>query len=829
MCVLERYLYNPTEWLIQSKYSSDSFERYYPYPSFNVKDLHTVDNGVISHLIPEIKRSDWDVVIAHFLGVDHCGHRYGPYHPAMAEKLTQMDDVLRSLVDALDNDTIIMVFGDHGMTKSGDHGGDSEDEIHAGLFVYSPKKLFFHPQEATEQVVAQTDIVPTLSLLLGLPVPFSNLGIIIPSLFEEARSQKVLKNTSKLHALQLNARQVNRYITEYTQLSNDISSNALSDITNPLFKRNASFSNNNTHFSNRALGRDEILQEEHAYLTYLKKIRELCLTVWAKFDVPVIETGIFNAAVSCVISLAWILFSEFFLDQIQSQKVYQYGMMAALIIFIPSCLLLYGYFLLFLMVFLLCGIAGLLTYRINIFGYLKQNFAEINFKEVIVMLMLCIQTAGFFSNSYVVNEDKILLFFLQTIILLSAGNILTNSIVGIKMLELENTKVYIQTQKKKGKKKRGLFWLVLERKRHELVCLFLIMVLFRTGSIFWRCREEQSSCDSTELFSASEHSGYQLWLGSMFFILVPASLIFHLRKSGNLSGYSSPVLAVKYALLFGAVSASLHWLLQRVPARLVDQNPAIGFIQQILTPCILYCCCLGTLCCVLYQPITAFVLRPRDLEDEPAISTDRQSMRNSVVKIFKRLRSELSNAENNKDIPYVYGLGTVYSSAVLILLVCFGLPVALVLGDGVGSSVTSMILQIYLLLEFDRVVTSHEAVDARMPLGSLLFPVITWSMMSSLNFYSSGHQATIPSIRFDAAFVGLPGDMENFYLPGVYLASTTALEMSFLPCLLSFEFSFLVICCIFRFFDLTQYICIRCHIYRLPTTRYILEKEKLET
>ena len=620
-------------------------------------------------------------------------------------------------MDALDNDTIMMVFGDHGMTKSGDHGGDSEDEIHAGLFVYSPKKLFFGPQATTEQVVAQTDIVPTLSLLLGLPIPFSNLGIIIPSLFEEAGLQNVLKNTSKLHALQLNARQVNRYITEYTQLSNDISSNALNDITNPLFKRNASFSNSNTHFSNRALGHDKISLEEHAYLTYLKKIRELCRTVWAKFDVPIIETGIFIATVSCVISLTWILFSEFFFEQIQSQKVYQYGMMAALMIFIPSCLLLYGYFLLFLVVIVLCGFACLLTYHRNIVGYVKQNFAEINIRGVIIMLMLCIQIAGFFSNSYVVNEDKILLFFLQTIILLSVGNIVANSVAGTKILKLENTKVYTRTQKHKDKKKRGLFWLALEEKRHELVCLIFIMVLFRTGSLFLRCREEQNSCDSTELFSASEQNDYQLWLRSVFFIFVPASLIFHLRKSGNLSGYSSPVLAVKYALPLGAVFASFHWLLQRVPAKLVDQNPAIGFIQQIFTPCILYCCCLGTLCCVLYQPITAFLLWPRDLEGEPAISTDQQSMRNSVVRIFKRLRSELSNAENNEDIPYVYGLGTVYSSAVLILLVCFGLPVALVLGDSLGPTVTSMMLQIYLLLEFDRIVTSHEAVDAQIPLG----------------------------------------------------------------------------------------------------------------
>ena len=67
----------------------DSFKRSYPYPSFNVKDLHTVDNGVIAHLIPELRTNGWDIIIAHFLGVDHCGHRYGPYHREMADKLLQ--------------------------------------------------------------------------------------------------------------------------------------------------------------------------------------------------------------------------------------------------------------------------------------------------------------------------------------------------------------------------------------------------------------------------------------------------------------------------------------------------------------------------------------------------------------------------------------------------------------------------------------------------------------------------------------------------------------------------------------------------------------------
>lgn len=72
-----------------------SFHKSLPFPSFNVMDLHTVDNGVIAHLVPELKSNDWDVLIGHFLGVDHCGHKFGPNHPEMASKLTQMDNVLR--------------------------------------------------------------------------------------------------------------------------------------------------------------------------------------------------------------------------------------------------------------------------------------------------------------------------------------------------------------------------------------------------------------------------------------------------------------------------------------------------------------------------------------------------------------------------------------------------------------------------------------------------------------------------------------------------------------------------------------------------------------
>ena len=41
----------------------------------------------------------------------------------------------------MDKDTVLFVFGDHGMTATGDHGGDSFEELDAGLFVYSKTPL----------------------------------------------------------------------------------------------------------------------------------------------------------------------------------------------------------------------------------------------------------------------------------------------------------------------------------------------------------------------------------------------------------------------------------------------------------------------------------------------------------------------------------------------------------------------------------------------------------------------------------------------------------------------------------------------------------------
>jgi len=56
--------------------------------------LCQVDNGVIEHLLPSLHKDDWDVLIAHFLGVDHAGHIFGVDSTPMIQKLKQYNQIL---------------------------------------------------------------------------------------------------------------------------------------------------------------------------------------------------------------------------------------------------------------------------------------------------------------------------------------------------------------------------------------------------------------------------------------------------------------------------------------------------------------------------------------------------------------------------------------------------------------------------------------------------------------------------------------------------------------------------------------------------------------
>lgn len=263
-----------------TKLFPDKFSRTYAFPSFVVKDLHTVDNGILKHLYPELERPEsWDVLVAHFLGVDHCGHWLGKNHPEMAAKLTQLDNVIRNVTSLLPDDALLVVMSDHGMTTDGDHGGETEDELEAVLFLYA-KKPFLHADgsahrnsgSAQTDEVVQVDFVPTLALLLGLPIPYSSIGTLMPQVFP------VSSRAGDLLPLWLNVQQVARYLGDVPSFP--LNSAARLSELRQLW---------DACLDGRPGSADRFSE---ASMAFLKDARHVAREVWATYDLPLMWGGL---------------------------------------------------------------------------------------------------------------------------------------------------------------------------------------------------------------------------------------------------------------------------------------------------------------------------------------------------------------------------------------------------------------------------------------------------------------------------------------------------------------------------------------------------------
>ncbi|KAI7870331.1 hypothetical protein BDF14DRAFT_1773147 [Spinellus fusiger] len=324
-------------------FSSDSFKMF---------DLDTVDRRILSHLWPLIENKNtkddkekegWEVVIAHFLGVDHCGHTHGPSHPNMARKLSEMNTVLERLLQQVDNETLLVVMGDHGMSVEGDHGGESVEELMSGLFLYSQRPLtlaegpnttaadrdyyrgLFHRihharadllgydfelikkrlgYDATQPypIVSQIHLVPTLAYLLKLPIPFGNLGGIIPDILFPDTASKVDILVHMVQKYRTNALQIYDYVLAYGEHAHHpgFSPQTLGPILKSLYDADALLltkaSTLSSHLTMTTQEREETVEIlERALLSYdtfIISTIKYCEGIWAQFDVGCMAIGI---------------------------------------------------------------------------------------------------------------------------------------------------------------------------------------------------------------------------------------------------------------------------------------------------------------------------------------------------------------------------------------------------------------------------------------------------------------------------------------------------------------------------------------------------------
>lgn len=376
----------------------------FPFDSLNVWDLHTVDNGVIDNIFPLLepkRQTEWDVLIGHFLGVDHCGHRYGPEHYSMKDKLQQMDELIKRVMNEIDDETLLVVFGDHGMDSTGNHGGESDDEVEAALFMYSKISNFGRKSPESYDIsnngknyrrVNQIDVVSSLSLALGVPIPFNNLGSPIEELF--MKDEKSLLTASKL-----TSHQINNYRTTSSELSSD-------EIVNSFF--------------------NNLDESYESNFQYQQLSLERCKALWATFDDVNIWIGISLLAISLIVLIVYsklvptVVISQLngqcFLASFILMMVYCVLCVSFKMIFNPEMLPMTWIILLGIALGIANGILAPLIDRYSIpffFLQVKENMIQ-NGWTYFGVFIIVMHSLLFTSNSFIIWEDKIVSFWIGT-------------------------------------------------------------------------------------------------------------------------------------------------------------------------------------------------------------------------------------------------------------------------------------------------------------------------------------------------------------------------------------------------------------------------------
>ncbi|KAG9305901.1 hypothetical protein G9A89_016553 [Geosiphon pyriformis] len=766
----------------------------FAFPSFNVKDLHSVDNGILQLLNPGsrensfLREQNWDVLIAHFLGVDHCGHCYGPDHPAMAAKLAQMNQMIHNVVDSLDADTLLLVMGDHGMDSKGNHGGDSRDELESALLMYSKREFFdlkvrdmlnpilqyldtkfsedlssFTGKYGKWRSISQIDIVPTLALLLGLPIPFNNLGTVIPEFFLrsynfEGKNQNFnhpLKTL--LETIRLNAHQVYQYVVEYSvQFPRaELSKEALHTY-HDLFQLAESQYNSINNSSNGSL--EDIKDTIKLYMIFLRTILATCRRIWAQFDFPLMFAGIFILTLSCLCIILHILRSSSSLI-ILSREVFSHVLTGSA----------------FGVLFARLGILNILLYPLFqnsissldlvIFGaasgsitgffihYVQRGlffsvkaFHLITLETLLAIFFQILHVLSFASNSYTVYEDRITVGFLQTYGILAF-------LKGFKILDLKL-------------RQRQLFFTIG------------FLFLTRIAAYSTVCREEQMpDCNPTFYLSSP----------TALIILVSTGPImpFLIRRFLNISrSYNVfPPLWVEVFLRAGLILCSAYWLLDNSD----DQGSTsfTGFGKWVKNFVIR-----------LAFGIAIFVgnfvwwSNPLCLNIQ-MINDDQPTPRSSNTP------GDKSKQETSQKMALI-GYENAFGASYFIYVTMVYLLVALAQKPIGGVMISLALCQIMVLLEIVDLNRNIPAVkqDSKINCerkedesteGQNLLDVTVFLLLATLYFFSTGHQATLQSIQWSAGFIGI-NDTSFIISPLLIVINTFGSQILFTAALPSLVF-----------------------------------------
>lgn len=667
------------------------------YDSFNVWDLHTLDNGVTEHIMPLLDPSNqdsWDVVFAHFLGVDHAGHRYGPDHPAMAEKLGQMNRVLQDIAAQIDDKTVLVVMGDHGMDAKGDHGGESDDEVEAALWMYSKRPKFgrigsahkLPPATAKERPVGQIDLVSTLSILLGLPIPFNNLGTPITEAFIGS-GKADWQNLALVELLAFE--QIQKYQIEYSK-SRDLG------INQQQYKL----------YRNVVLAAQERDWKEvhEAYQEWHTETIGMYRKLWANFNLADMLHGV--ELLAFALMLLFVLSRLMTADKADSLlellRAIGLGTVAGTLIGPFLGVLLPGIFTAVTGAIFGMGIGGIGVAGASMFWRNRKYMTSVfrpSFWGWLSMTFCLTQSAGFAANSFTIHEDTILLFFLSTFGAVSLMSSLR--------------------QKDKSDQILGTYQSII------------FIVLTRTSSYSRLCREEQMpGCRSTFYASSTSSTSapWQLMIPFLVALLLPEIIKAFYKGTASYAG--SAGFWIGFSFRMGLALIAIYWALDAA-----DNGDWLAGHLSSST--------LGTIKITLAR-LTLAVALPVGIGTfgwaKPCID----------ISLDRSIQGTEGPTKSPATQITILGYGNAFGSRFFLLLPMLVTVSSLLLPPMGQFSMAICAWQILCLLE----ILDTNGLCVTQVCNSPIGPVVL-AMLGSYHFFKTGHQAVLSAIQWNSAFVPL--------------------------------------------------------------------------
>ena len=565
----------------------------------------------------------------------------------------------------------------------------------------------------------QIDLVPTTAMAVGLPIPFSNLGTLIPEVLLPHSSNNNNTHSNRpsnrpsdgfsgqvtlefLTGLRINAEQIHHYLSTYAQYSQDFPVGTFG-VLGEAFERVSWEHEKLVAAAAGEVSQDDLTRVAMGYFAYMREVKTMCHSIWAKFDgLPMIQ-GLVLLALTVVATPIMLLdVGKASLALHSSLRVrLVIGLVATAVsaLFAGVDMSPFGLVILILNFGLFFLTATIFVFAWNFKAVVLESalrialshtlLSEVNLQRLLSVVVVLLHAASMLSNSFVLYEADMLAFFIQSLVCGFALRAVRR--------ELRSDDRVSST---------ALLKSVLPH--------VILMACVRSSKLFYACRDLQiqDGCEATAFilslasaweFLGDRYSMCRFFLSILAVFSVPVAILVYLWRSVSHKSLN-PYLLVACGLGFPVCVFCVltHWLLETSHSL----SLSLTHWQHVLAPRVVYAISSVIITLCLARP---FKRLPQPSRKDPVPEAEANSESSS-----RRRKVPLDQQK------YLDQTDTVPAAArslvVMVTVVILGAlwcPAVMVLNDGIAISASLSAIQMLFALKMLR--TSEEGISLRLP------------------------------------------------------------------------------------------------------------------